>query len=173
MCWCFIHYLLIEEFSRLPRTQEFFNQQIFYRIIDLLLCNIITQVTICTIITYMYSQYYCTNYCKRYGIPECTRYQIVLGQFIRGPADDSKESKHVARKWQSIINLLCFEGICISLLANKSGCHYRCIVKSPMIPGEKTDCQTLIMDSCPEMNACAYSVSKHTRTVTKPLSRRP
>jgi len=22
----------------------------------------------------LYSQYYCTNYCKRYGIPECTRY---------------------------------------------------------------------------------------------------
>jgi len=22
-----------------------------------------------------------------------------LGQFIRGPEDDSKESKHVARKW--------------------------------------------------------------------------
>ena len=24
---------------------------------------------------------------------------IVLGQFIRGPDNDSKESKHVARKW--------------------------------------------------------------------------
>jgi len=47
----------------------------------------------------MYSQYYCTNYCKRYGIPECTRYYIVLGQFIRGLDDDSKESKRVARKW--------------------------------------------------------------------------
>jgi len=23
----------------------------------------------------------------------------VLGQFIRGPDDDSKKSKHVARKW--------------------------------------------------------------------------
>jgi len=31
-------------------------------------------VTIYTVITYMYPQYYCTNYCKRYGIPECTRY---------------------------------------------------------------------------------------------------
>ena len=51
--------------ARLPRTQEFSNQSIFYRFIDLLHCNIIT---------YMYSQYYCTNYCKRYGIPECTRY---------------------------------------------------------------------------------------------------
>ena len=37
-------------------------------------------------------------YCKRYGIPECTRYEIVLDQFIREPDDDSKESKHVARK---------------------------------------------------------------------------
>jgi len=33
------------------------------------------------------------------------------------PDDDSKESKHVAQKWSSIINLLCFDGICISLLS--------------------------------------------------------
>jgi len=46
----------------------------------------------------MYSQYYYNNYCKRYGIPECTRNYIVLGRFIRGPDDDSKESKHVALK---------------------------------------------------------------------------
>ena len=106
--------------ARLPRTQEFSSQQIF-RFIDLLNCNIITQVTIYTIITYMYPQYNCTNYCKRYGIPECTGYQIVLGQFTRGPDDDSKESKHVVRKWQSIINLLCFDGICISLLSLMKG----------------------------------------------------
>jgi len=35
---------------------------------------------------------------KRYGIPECIRNQIVLGLFIRGPDDDSKELKHVALK---------------------------------------------------------------------------
>jgi len=40
----------------------------------------------------MYSQYYYTTYSKRYGIPECTRNYKVLGQFIRGPDDDSKES---------------------------------------------------------------------------------
>ena len=38
----------------------------------------------------MYSQYYHTTCCKRYGIPECTRNEIVLGRFIRGPDDDSK-----------------------------------------------------------------------------------
>jgi hypothetical protein len=37
-----------------------------------------------------------TKYCKSYGIPECRRYYIVLDQFVRGPDDDSKESKHVA-----------------------------------------------------------------------------
>ena len=67
----------------------------------------------------MYPQYYYTNYCKHYRIPECTRYQIVFGQFIRGPDDESKQSKHVARKQQSIINLLCFDCICISLLFQK------------------------------------------------------
>jgi len=34
--------------------------------------------------------------CKHYGIPESTMSKIVLGRFIRGPDDDSKESKHVA-----------------------------------------------------------------------------
>ena len=70
--------------ARLPRTQEFSNQQILYRFIDLLHCNIITQVTIYTIITYMYPQYYCTNYCKCYGIPEFTRYQIVWISSLEG-----------------------------------------------------------------------------------------
>jgi len=42
----------------------------------------------------MYSQYYYNTYCKRYGIPVCTR----LGRFVRGPDDDSKESKHLALK---------------------------------------------------------------------------
>ena len=110
--------------ARLPRTQEFSNQYIFYKFIDLLHCNIITQVTIYTIMTYMYPQYYCTNYCKHYGISDCTSYQIVLDQFIRGPDDDSKESKHVARKWQNIINLLCFDGNCISLLTNANVQYY-------------------------------------------------
>ena len=35
---------------------------------------IVLWVHICYYSVYMYPQYYCTNYCKRYGIPECTRY---------------------------------------------------------------------------------------------------
>jgi len=43
---------------------------------------------------------------------------MVLDQFTGGPDDDSKESKHVVQKWYSIIKiLLCFDGICISLLS--------------------------------------------------------
>jgi len=33
----------------------------------------------------------------------------------------TRESKHVARKWQSIVNLLCFDGICIFLLSKYVG----------------------------------------------------
>ena len=54
--------------------------------------------------------YYYTTYCKHYGISECTMNysQMVLGRFIRGPDDDSKESKHVALRQQIIIKLFCF-----------------------------------------------------------------
>ena len=44
----------------------------------------------------LHLHYYYTTYCKRYGIPECPMNEIVLAWFIRGPDDDSKESKHVA-----------------------------------------------------------------------------
>jgi hypothetical protein len=44
----------------------------------------------------MYLHCYYTTHCKHYGIPECIMNWIVLGQFIGGPDDDSKESKHVA-----------------------------------------------------------------------------
>jgi len=44
----------------------------------------------------MYIHYYYTPYCKRYGIPECTRNYIVLGRLLVGPDDDYKELKHVA-----------------------------------------------------------------------------
>jgi len=40
----------------------------------------------------MYSQYRYTSHCKRYGISEYTRNKIVLGRFIRGPDDNSKQS---------------------------------------------------------------------------------
>ena len=72
----------------------------------------------------MYLNHYHTTHCKRYGITECTINQIVLGRFIRGPDDDSKESKHVALKQQIIIKLLCFDChlYIFIVISNTSGC---------------------------------------------------